>query len=58
MRAEAAQRALEQGSVYSAVKDRDAHLDTPPDHLLPLHLQLDGELAGRQVIGHEDLPDR
>src|SRR5215218_3633248 len=52
---DAAQRSLEEGSVDSSVEDRDAHLDALPDHLLPLHLQLVGELARRQVMGHRDL---
>ncbi|HEX6665272.1 MAG TPA: hypothetical protein VF081_01615 [Solirubrobacterales bacterium] len=47
-----AQGGLEKGAVDSAVKDRDAHLNALADHLLPLHLQLVGELGGRQVIGH------
>lgn len=54
---EAAQREFEQGPVDAAVEDRDTHLDAPADHLLLIHVQLGGELAGRQVIGHVDPPD-
>lgn len=53
---EAAQGEFEKGPVDAAVEDRDTHLDAPADHLLLIHLQLGGELAGRQVIGHVDLP--
>jgi hypothetical protein len=50
--AESAKRGLEEGPVDAAVEDRNAHLDALSDHLLLIHLQLVGELAGRQVIGH------
>jgi hypothetical protein len=46
------QRGLEKGPVDAAVEDRNAHLDALSDHLLLIHVQLVGELAGRQVIGH------
>ena len=46
-------RGLEEGAVDATVEDRDAHLNAFADHLLPLHLQLVGELVGRQVMGHE-----
>lgn len=50
--AEAAERGLEESSVDAAVEDRNAHFNALADHLLPIHVQLFGELAGRQVIGH------
>jgi hypothetical protein len=48
----AAQRTLEEGPVDAAVEDRNTHLYALSDHLLLFHLQLVGELGGRQVMGH------
>jgi hypothetical protein len=50
--AQAAQRGLEEGSVYAAVEDWDAHLHALADHLLLLHVKLFGKLGRGEVIGH------
>src|SRR4051794_14279859 len=43
---------LEERLVDLAVVDRDPLFETYPDHLLPIDLQLCGQLFGRQMVRH------
>src|SRR5690606_38682393 len=48
----AAQRGEEEGLVDTPVEDRDPQFHALGYHLLPLHLDLVGELGGREVVCH------
>src|SRR2546430_16415634 len=52
LRLERPERGLEEGLVDPTLEDRHIHLDALREHIAPLHVQLLGELGGRQVNGH------
>src|SRR5215204_3116643 len=50
------ERGDEEGLVDSTLEDRHIHLDALGEHIAPLHVQLVGQLRGRQVNGHIATP--